>query len=764
MPDPRDLAARSTGRGEGTCGHGGGDQGPGEDQDGTEEGPTGPGPVTSGTRVRHTATAPYGSVPLADTPLPAADLHPGHRTADLLRSHDRTVPGTHTGWIELTATTLTPTYVGRSPDRGRVGRSLRLPDPDGPGLPVLPGSSLRGLIRNTVRILTGGETGPVNTPMLYFRAPVRIDPDSGDSTLPARTRQVMAHRHAHYRKRRAGLRTRQGFLQHDGPEDRWYVVEVAPTPWTPEPGQALKLPFETLRRSLRTWDFGVDTFPDPPRGTGYVPTLHPQHGMLQHRWVHALHVPGTKGVVAVAPTRAQALDHLHAHGTDGGTVVPALIVLTGQASAERRNAFLFPRPHDMRTGRLPVPEALVELFESAEQITDYQRLAFPDHLGAGPGDPERPPVAGAGGGGLPRSGVEPVWFDQDLSGAVVSFGRSGGYRIAVSEENPIRRAVPPRVLGPQHEDPDRDERAGRPVDVPRALFGDLDTFAGPGGATRGRVQVGDAVCDRTDADLPDGPLRVRLLSPQRGCFANYLLQGPETEVGERPDLVTWSHEGRVRLGGYKVYLHRHPEGVGTPERYDRAAQEALGFGLPTHGDGPPRETQRDVVPLRGGLTFRSRLTFTNLTSAELGALLRALLLDNPVDGGDARDPEYAHKLGMGKALGLGSVHLRPELYLVNRGARALSLDPAAGVRRAGAGEVRRFLDAFGTALTARRLPDGADPARWRQVAQARDLCLAARWRHRLPLEETAVMSLREFAEYPVLPPLVRRFSGRGPPA
>ncbi|WP_017614447.1 TIGR03986 family type III CRISPR-associated RAMP protein [Nocardiopsis salina] len=719
-------------------------------------------------RARHTATAPYGLVQLADTPLPAADLHTGHNTAELLRSHDRTVPGTHSGWIDLTVTTLTPTYVGRSPDRGHTGRSLRLPVPGGPGLPVLPGSSLRGLLRNTVRMLTGGETGPVNTPMLYFRAPVRIDPDSGDSTLPARTRQVMAHRHAHYRKRRAGLRTRQGFLHHATDEDRWYVVEVPPTPWCAEPGQALKLPFDVLRRSLATWDFGVTTFPDPPRGTGYVPTLHPQHGALQHRWVHALHIPGTKGIAAVAPTFEDALEHLHTHTGGEGTVVPALVVLTGPASAERRNAYLFARPHDLRTGRLPVPEALVELFESAEQITDYQRLAFPDHLGTVPGDPERAPVAGTGGGGLPRSGVEPVWFDQDLSGAVVSFGRSGGYRIAVSDDNPIRRAVPPSVLGPQRGDPPGGdpEREGRPVDVPRALFGDLDTFAGPGGATRGRIQVGDAVCRSTDADLPGGPLRVRLLSPQRGCFANYLLQGPETEFGERPDLVTWSHEGRVRLGGYKVYLHRHPEGLGSPVRYDREAQEALGFEVPSAGDGPPRETQRDVLPLRDGLAFRSRVTFTNLTDAELGALVRALVLDNPADGGDPRDPEYAHKIGMGKALGLGSVHLKPDLHLVDRRARALSPDPGAGVRRAGASEVRGFLDAFGAALTARRKTDpahGSGPSHWRGVAQARDVCLAARWRHRLPLEETAVMSLREFAEYPVLPSLTRRFSDRGPP-
>jgi CRISPR-associated protein (TIGR03986 family) len=716
---------------------------------------------------RFHATAPYGLVRLADTPMPAADLHGDHPTGDLLRSHDRTVAGTHSGWIDLTLTTLTPTFVGQTPERGRVNASIRFPHGDR-HLPAVPGSTLRGLVRNTVRMLTSGETGPVNTPMLFFRAPVRIDPDSADSALSTRARRVMAHQHSHYRRRRSGLRTKQGFLFHSPPDGRWYVVEVPATALSGEPGQALKVPFTVLRESLRTWDFGVDDFPDPPRSSTYVPTTHEQHGHLQYRWVHAVHLPGERRVAAVAPTGEEARAYLDARaggarGPGGGGVVRALVVLTGVAAGERRNAYLFPRPPDLR-GRLRVPDAMVELFESAEQVTGYQRAAFPDTLGTGETDPVREPVAGASGGGLPRRGLEPVWFDLDASGAVVSFGRSGGYRIAVSDDNPVRRALPAPVLGPQHGEPGRAARAGRTVDVCRALFGDTDTFAGEAGASKGRVSFGSALSTDPDPDYPDGAaLRVQLLSPQRGCFANYLVQGPGAASGDRPDIVTWSHEGMVRLGGYKVYLHRHRAALGGPVRYDARTQEELGLTVlpPGARPEPPRDTQRDIVPLRDGLTFRSRITFTNLTDGELGALLRALLLDNPVDGGDPADPEHAHKIGMGKALGMGSVHLRPELYLVDRRARALSLAPGAGVVRAGDERVRGFLDAFGAALAARRLPGDPTPERWREVDQAVDVCLASRWRGRLPWEATAVMSLREFAEYPVLPPLTRRFRDAG---
>lgn len=715
------------------------------------------------------ATAPYGLVRLADTPMPAHDLHGGHRTDALLRSHDRTVDGTHAGWIDLTLTTLTPTFVGRTPERGRVSTSLRFPHGDR-RLPAIPGSTLRGLVRNTVRMLTSGETGPVNTPMLFFRAPVRIDPDRADGGPSTRARWIMAQQHSHYRRRRVGLRTKQGFLVHSQEEGRWYVVEVPSTPVTGESGQALKVSFAVLRESLRIWDFGVDEFPDPPRNNTYVPTTHEQHGRLQYRWVHAVHLPGERRVAAVAPTDEEARAYLHARGGDNGGpgrggVIQALVVLTGVAAGERRNAYLFPRPSHPGE-RLPVPDSMVALFESAEQVTGYQRAAFPDTLSTGPADPGREPVAGVGGGGLPRRDLEPVWFDLDPSDTVVSFGRSGGYRISVGDDNPIRRALPEGLLGPQHGDPDRASRAGRTVDVCRALFGDTDTFAGESGASKGRVSFGSALSTDPDPDYPDGAaLRVQLLSPQRGCFANYLVQGPEAGVGERPDIITWSHEGRVRLSGYKMYLHRHRTELGTPVRYDARTQEELGMAVLPPGSRaePPRETQRDIVPLRDGLTFRARVTFTNLTEGELGVLMRALLLDNPWDGGGPDDPPHAHKIGMGKSLGMGSVHMRPELYLVDRRARALDIAPAAGVVRADQGRVQGFLDAFGASLARRRLSGDPAPERWREVEQAVDVCLASRWRGRLPWEETAVMSLREFAEYPVLQPLTRRFAGAGDP-
>ncbi|MBK7245687.1 MAG: hypothetical protein IPH98_17910 [Saprospiraceae bacterium] len=64
--------------------------------------------------------------------------------------------------------------------------------------------------------------------------------------------------------------------------------------------------------------------------------------------------------------------------------------------------------------------------------------------------------------------------------------------------------------------------------------------------------------------------------------------------------------------------------------------------------------------------FSGRIRFDNLSNEELGLLLTAI--DLP--------PECAHKIGMGKPLGLGSIRVTPTLKMINRKLRynPLSID------------------------------------------------------------------------------------------
>jgi len=70
-----------------------------------------------------------------------------------------------------------------------------------------------------------------------------------------------------------------------------------------------------------------------------------------------------------------------------------------------------------------------------------------------------------------------------------------------------------------------------------------------------------------------------------------------------------------------------------------------------------------IKPILTGTKFRAKIRFENLTAVELGALLSALQL-----------PESCcHKIGMGKPLGLGSIKITPKLFLSDRGKRYSAL-------------------------------------------------------------------------------------------
>lgn len=63
-----------------------------------------------------------------------------------------------------------------------------------------------------------------------------------------------------------------------------------------------------------------------------------------------------------------------------------------------------------------------------------------------------------------------------------------------------------------------------------------------------------------------------------------------------------------------------------------------------------------IKPIKRNIKFKSRIRFENLTKEELGALL--FVLDLPEN--------HYHKIGMGKPLGLGSIEIKPSLFIVDR--------------------------------------------------------------------------------------------------
>lgn len=725
------------------------------------------------------ATAPYNFVRLPQRVLPATELWPDGVVP--WKCHDRYVPGLHTGYVDLDITTLSPLFIGppalsrtgtgwAEPPSGTGLRSFRL-TPD--GSPVIPGSSINGLLDTMIRILAYARPDLIWDPTLWMRQPVTAN------SHPLRVATERRGRRYAY-LRNGGTKPTEvsrtaGFLRRevkDG-EARWYVEPLDTRPIGPDrkdAGADFFVPFAEhapykVRHELIVDMFdGVswrapddrieyspqenaawfqrevvfltcdlltqanDTFHRVNVVVGVVPaddedrraTVDARRQEAKVLVGRALTAP-PEWLARSVPGTSQVQRVLRVHEPRAG-----VLVLTGTTGNGRNNEYVFPHPSDpdqQQEKRLPIDAKFVRELDSANQITPWQEDTFPP-------DPARPDARPANG----RLGDgDPVWYEAESVGSgkkvkleVTSFGRAGGYRVPY--EKKLGDLLPEEL-----------RRTVDPLDVSQGLFGDVQGRT----AIRRRVSAGHAVL----LTPPSGsahelaPVQVGLLAPNRQSYTLYLTQ---------PSGNLRDFDGELGTGalaeprGFKLYLHRWDGGL----------------ALPAH-ESEPAEWKSDIVPLRPGLVFRCRVRFTNLSQAEIGLLLRAALLANE-PGTSADDPVSAHKLGRGRPLGLGSVHLAPTLHLLDPAIRytgstdgfsqADNLDPYLAVWDELA--VRHARD------SGEEPPDSTD---WRGVDRLRELALAASWRGRLAPEDTAHMQLERFAEDRVLPGLLHLFGGRSSP-
>lgn len=207
------------------------------------------------------------------------------------------------------------------------------------------------------------------------------------------------------------------------------------------------------------------------------------------------------------------------------------------------------------------------------------------------------------------------WQDADGQ-AHVSFGHTPYFRL-------------PYKTTPQKANP-----AIRPVgetgwSLAEAIFGRVK----PGEAGKTRIFVEDGI-------LIDGPanpiaelITAVLGAPKPTTYQHYLVQESE----KKEDSIHWD-DPKACLRGHKLYWHRP--------------------GATIRGAGPNQEkVATNFRPAKKGAVFQARIRYENLRPYELGALLTALELPQGC----------AHKLGMGKPLGLGSFRISvQELREINR--------------------------------------------------------------------------------------------------
>ncbi|SFW22776.1 TIGR03986 family CRISPR-associated RAMP protein [Nitrosovibrio sp. Nv17] len=613
------------------------------------------------------ATAPYNFVPLPERIFDVADgIEVDGKQIKPWEMHDCFVAGTFSGHIDLTIETLTPLFVRGAVRKKRDGSwddrdSRRRPEPymTPDGRPAIPGSSLRGMVRTLVEILSFSKMQPISDAKPFFRT---VADDRIGRTY--RSRMTVD-----------GQKPRGGILHLDGSGASIQPREVR----------------RVQRDALTSIQFD-------PRDPNYTPPWPPQHGRC---WVRVMDASDVSDI---------RLQDQQPVGTGWRA---ATLVLTGNAPRKKRE-FVFLDPEGDGATPVRIPDSLLARFHDDDQITSWQERAFPR---------DRPQRAGRAAAGRLRQG-EPVFFvlseaekSEDNPDGLVFFGRAGMFRF------PYDRT--PRDLVPA-------SLRESPLDLAEAMFGKVSG----GEAIKGRVHFSDAVATSGGPPWCEAVLVPHILSaPKPTTFQHYITQDG---TKGRDQLTTYIDRDHTTIRGHKLYWHRD-DGSGLAQIKEAQNHDGL---LRDLWSANPGDTQHTIIqPVKKGVTLAGKIRFENLTPIELGALLHAL--DLP-DG-------CAHRLGMGKPLGLGSIRIGARLQLFDSFARYRSWH-AAGLQ---ASDGNDFCDAFEKAILGHAQQHGEATLDGQEglqkLARLDALFRLLEWEGRPKNPSTAYMELARFRDRPVLP-------------
>lgn len=232
----------------------------------------------------------------------------------------------------------------------------------------------------------------------------------------------------------------------------------------------------------------------------------------------------------------------------------------------------------------------------------------------------------------------PVFFLLEPDGSLRAFGLAMMFRLAnrYSIVDAIRRNDPAHA-------PESPK-----LDLAEGLFGTVRKIQPADAAEktfllRGRVQIGHAEAMGSPKEEP--VRRIVLGAPKASYYPNYVTQDERgghvrRDRDDRPDYTTWMDDG-ARLRGWKRYhAQTKPAQPFVPAKVNL---EKVGTAF---------------CPLPPKTVFRALVNVHNLRPPELGALLWA------IDFGGAA--EARHGLGLGRPLGYGRVRLMVEKWDVRR--------------------------------------------------------------------------------------------------
>jgi CRISPR-associated protein (TIGR03986 family) len=325
--------------------------------------------------------------------------------------------------------------------------------------------------------------------------------------------------------------------------------------------------------------------------------------------------------------------------------VEGILVLTGSMNSKKQ-AFVFFKaispeiidvPNDL--SEEDVNKHLVNRFNDDDQLTQWQKSAF---------QKDKPEKDSRKRDGLLSSG-EPVFFLREGENNRLSFfGRARMFRL-------------PYLKTPLDFVPNELRKAEQ-IDFAESIFG-YTKKAGDGKAKAfsSKVFVTDARLkpNQSNIFLPNIVPSI-LASPKPTAFQHYLVQ--TTDV--KDNLFHYGNKtpDETVIRGHKLYWHR-----GKISENDIKVKPN---SPNVDGSGKVDEFSKvhtQFTPVKPDILFEFKVYFENLSNEELGALCWVLKPQGETD------KTYYQKIGMGKAFGMGAVHLEADFYLENRVSRYTTL-------------------------------------------------------------------------------------------
>ncbi|MBO9999823.1 MAG: TIGR03986 family CRISPR-associated RAMP protein [Cyanobacteria bacterium SID2] len=512
------------------------------------------------------ASAPYNFIELPDKVVEAQALPNGNLYYPDKKDKKFEIPR-HTGRIECTLTTSSPLYTrcGLTPKQFRDKIEAKdLPEffyiDEETKLPVIPGSSLRGMMRTLVEIASFGKIERVSdNQRLFFRA---VGSNPKKESWGKEYKQYVTPK-----------QVKAGYLQKDN--KGWYI----------QPAMEKKnLTFAWVKQT----DINLPGFKKFDNKN-----YEPQYIRVSYKrlaWKF-----NKQGKVITKRLFADNVYSPDKYPQNQGVLVTSGNMKQGDEDSPRRNHCLIFEIDKNFDNRLSLDRTSIEHYRNA--LTDFQKQSpFDNEWGI-----------------LQENENRPVFYSppKNESKVIGFFGHSPNFRIPYSPEGDGHATTVVDFL------PD-DLKDIAIVDLADAIFGFARNEKQPNKVKQshaGRVFFSDAKYksdengiwyteNKNDIIIPQ-----TLASPKPTTFQHYLVQPEETKA-DKKNLKHYASKpvDETVIRGHKLYWHKGSD----PDFKHPNPEESSDTQL------------TEIKPVKKGVTFEFTIYFENLSDVELGALMWVL--------------------------------------------------------------------------------------------------------------------------------------------